>query len=242
MQHPRQTAQKADAFFPENLSAVSIQFPTFAPNFKRQDMRAILMNTAYFPPVQYMEQIKTCDEVLVEQFENYGKQSYRNRCDIMTANGVMTLSVPVAKGPSPKTLVKDIAIDYSTNWQKLHFKGIESAYKNSPFYDYYIDNFLPVFERKEKYLLDLNTRLLAELLDLLRLPRPVRLTDDYVPCPASAIDLRDTIHPKPSRRRAEAPLRAEPYHQTFADRYPFVPNLSVLDLLFNTGPDATAYL
>ena len=124
---------------------MSIYFPTFAAKFKPQDMDTILMNTAYFPPVQYMERVKACDRIIIERHENYGKQSYRNRCDIMTANGVMTLSVPVSKGDAPKTLVKDIRIDYSVNWQKLHFKGIESAYKNSPFYDYYVDDLLPFF-------------------------------------------------------------------------------------------------
>ncbi|MDY4043275.1 MAG: WbqC family protein [Marinifilaceae bacterium] len=205
-------------------------------------METILLNTAYFPPVQYMAKIKACDELLIEAHENYGKQSYRNRCDIMTANGVMTLSVPVTKGPTPKTLTRDILVDYSTRWQKLHFKGIESAYKNSPYYDYYIDNLLPFFERKEKYLLDLNTRILHELMDILQLRRPVRLTGDYLPLHEGVQDLRNVIHPKPSRRRAEDTFAAKPYHQTFAERYPFAPNLSVLDLLFNTGPDALAYL
>lgn len=205
-------------------------------------METILLNTAYFPPVQYMAKVKACDELLIEAHENYGKQSYRNRCDIMTANGVMTLSVPVTKGPTPKTLTRDILVDYSTRWQKLHFKGIESAYKKSPYYDYYIDNLLPFFERKEKYLLDLNTRILHELMDILQLRRPVRLTEDYLPLHEGVQDLRDVIHPKPSRRRAEDTFAAKPYHQTFAERYPFAPNLSVLDLLFNTGPDALAYL
>ena len=97
-------------------------------------MSNILINTAYFPPVQYFTKVNNCTEIWIEQYESYGKQSYRNRCDIMTANGVMTLSVPVVKGSSIKILTKDVLVDYSTNWQKLHFKGIESAYKNSPYY------------------------------------------------------------------------------------------------------------
>ena len=91
-------------------------------------MNNILINTAYFPPVQYFTKVNNCTEIWIEQYESYGKQSYRNRCDIMTANGVMTLSVPVVKGSSIKILTKDVLVDYSTNWQKLHFKGIESAY------------------------------------------------------------------------------------------------------------------
>ncbi len=187
----------------------------------------ILVNTAYFPPIQYFSEIKNCSEILVEQHESYGKQSYRNRCDIMTANGVMTLSVPVVKGASLKILTKDVLVDYSTNWQKLHFKGIESAYKNSPYYDYYIDNLLPFFERKEKYLLDLNTKILRELMENIGLNRPLTFTEDYYPITANHDDLRDVIHPKPSRRRAERPFTPKPYHQTFAERFPFTPNLSI---------------
>lgn len=202
----------------------------------------ILVNTAYFPPIQYFSEIKNCSEILVEQHESYGKQSYRNRCDIMTANGVMTLSVPVLKGASLKILTKDVLVDYSTNWQKLHFKGIESAYKNSPYYDYYIDNLLPFFERKEKYLLDLNTKILRELMENIGLNRPLAFTEDYYPIPANHDDLRDVIHPKPSRRRTERPFTPKPYHQTFAERFPFTPNLSIIDLLFNMGPETGGYL
>lgn len=202
----------------------------------------ILVNTAYFPPIQYFSEIKNCSEILVEQHESYGKQSYRNRCDIMTANGVMTLSVPVVKGASLKILTKDVLVDYSTNWQKLHFKGIESAYKNSPYYDYYIDNLLPFFERKEKYLLDLNTKILRELMENIGLNRPLTFTEDYYPITANHDDLRDVIHPKPSRRRTERPFTPKPYHQTFAERFPFTPNLSIIDLLFNMGPETGGYL
>lgn len=160
----------------------------------------------------------------------------------MTANGIMTLSVPVVKGASIKILTKDVQIDYSTNWQKLHFKGIESAYKNSPYYDYYIDNFIRFFERKEKFLLDFNTKILKELMDNLQLQHPVKLTEDYYPVYDTHTDLRDVIHPKPSRRRMEDTFIAKPYHQTFAERFPFAPNLSILDLLFNTGPESQNYL
>ena len=173
-------------------------------------MSKILVNTAYFPPVQYFSKIKECSEILIEQYESYGKQSYRNRCDIMTANGIMTLSVPVVKGASIKILTKDVQIDYSTNWQKLHFKGIESAYKNSPYYDYYIDNFIRFFERKEKFLLDFNTKILKELMDNLQLQHPVKLTEDYYPVYDTHTDLRDVIHPKPSRRRMEDTFIAKP--------------------------------
>ncbi|MCR9013272.1 WbqC family protein [Gabonibacter chumensis] len=205
-------------------------------------MKKILLNTAYFPPIQYLSKIKDYEEVIIEQYEHYGKQSYRNRCDIMTANGVMTLSVPVIKATSKKILTKETCIDYSTSWQKLHFKGIESAYKNSPYYDYYMDHFTSFFTKKEKYLLDLNTKIIHEILDILSLNNTIALSTDYVNTPDHCDDFRDVIHPKPSRRRFNDPFVAKPYHQTFAERFPFAPNLSVMDLLFNEGPDATLYL
>ena len=107
-------------------------------------MKPLLLSTAYFPPIAYFCAIKQYGSVYIEQYENFGKQSYRNRCEIMTANGVIPLTVPVAKANS-KTCIKDLKIVYQTNWQKLHYKGIESAYKNSPYYEYYIDDLIPFF-------------------------------------------------------------------------------------------------
>ena len=98
------------------------------------------------------------------------------------------------------------------------------------------------FERNEKFLLDLNTKILKELMDNLQLQRPIKLTEDYYPTYDTLTDLRDVIHPKPSRRRIEDPFIAKPYHQTFAERFPFAPNLSILDLLFNMGPESHGYL
>ena len=187
-------------------------------------MEKVLLSTAYFPPVSYFAAIRQADEVYVEQFENFGKQSYRNRCNILTANGVIPLTVPVEKANS-KTLIKDLRIVYSTPWQKLHFKGIESAYKNSPYYEYYIDDLLPFFQKRETFLWDLNQAVLSTVLELLR-------------GEGDCIDLRNAIHPKPSRRTPGYEFTAKPYRQTFSDRFPFVPDLSILDLLFCCGTDA----
>jgi hypothetical protein len=190
--------------------------------------------------VHYLARVKECDAVLVEQHECYVKQSYRNRCEILTANGPLALVVPVVH--AGKALARDVRIDYATRWQKIHLRGIESAYKKSPFYDYYADYFLPFFEREERFLIDLNGKILQQLAGCLDLCRPVALTAAYERRPVACEDLRDVFHPKAARRAREAPCHFKPYHQTFADRFPFVPGLSVLDLLFNTGPDARAYL
>lgn len=205
-------------------------------------MHNLLLTTAYFAPIAYFSAIRKSDITYIEQYENFGKQSYRNRCEIMTANGVIPLTVPVAKANS-KTLTKDLKIVYPVNWQKLHFKGIESAYKNSPYYEYYIDDLMPFFEKKETYLLDLNHAILEKVMEFLHLSTPVHLTEDYIPAAdCSYTDLRNSIHPKASRRQPGAEFPVYPYRQTFSDRFPFVPNLSILDLLFCCGPEAIQYI
>lgn len=202
-------------------------------------METLLLNTAYYPPISYMCGVHTYTSVLIEQFEHYGKQSYRNRCEILSANGKLSLSVPVKKNNRIKFLTKEAEIDYSTPWQKLHQKGIESAYKNSPFYDYYEEDFRIYFEHKEKYLLDLNLKILHTLIHILKLPTEIKLTDDYIPETTNQYkDLRNTIHPK----NAQTLYMPRPYLQTFGDRFPFIPGLSVLDLLFNTGPETKKFL
>ncbi len=205
-------------------------------------MEKLLLSTAYFPPVQYMSKIKLYDEIFIERYENFGKQSYRNRSEIMSANGVISLSIPVEKANS-KTLIRDMKIVYQTNWQKLHFKGIESAYKNSPYYEYYIDDLMPFFEKKEKFLLDFNSAILEVMLHLLKLSKPINYTEDYIRENIPGYrDVRNTIHPKAGHRKEDTEFIPRPYRQTFSDRFPFHPNLSILDLLFNTGPEAGRYL
>lgn len=201
-------------------------------------MENLLLNTAYFAPISYFSAISEAQNTYIEQFENFGKQSYRNRCEIMTANGVIPLTVPVAKANS-KTLVKDLKIVYVTPWQKLHFRGIESAYKNSPYYEYYIDDLMPFFEKKETFLLDLNNAILNMMIDFLKLNSPIHLTDDYIrEGNPGYTDFRNAIHPKPSKCQPGAEFQLSSYRQTFSDRFPFTPNLSILDLLFCCGPEA----
>ncbi|MEG1950297.1 MAG: WbqC family protein [Odoribacter sp.] len=212
------------------------------PHLDLQKMNTLLLSTAYFPPVSYFAAIKQAPEVVIEQFENFAKQSYRNRCLLLSANGVIPLTVPVAKANS-KTLIRDLKIIYAEPWQKIHLRGITSAYKNSPYYDYYIDELMPYFERKETYLFDLNTVLLEKILEIIPLHSNLRLSNDYLAVPdPDDTDLRNAIHPKPARRTPAVPLPLRPYRQTFNDRFPFTPDLSILDLLFCTGPDAARLL
>ena len=219
-------------------------------------MSRILMNTAYFPPVEYVARVAEHETVVVEVWESYGKQSYRNRCEIMTANGPLALSVPVRHGHrGERLLTRDARVDYSTRWQKLHWKAVESAYKHSAFFDYYADYFVPFFERRTEFLVDLNEGILRAVMEAMGMERAMERTRDYEAVYTDGVDARETIHPKPGRRRGGGDsgdggdgqggvggYTARPYHQTFADRFAFVPNLSVLDLIFNVGPEAAEWL
>jgi hypothetical protein len=201
-----------------------------------------LLTTSYFPPVQYYNKIVKDNDILIEQFENYGKQSYRNRCDIYGANGKLTLSVPVIGGARKKILTKDVQIEYVENWQKIHFKGIESAYRKSPFYEYYIDDIEPIFSKNHKFLIDLNNEAMQIVNDILEISPNIKLTEDYIDNTESMEDWREGIHPKVSRRKEDLSFVANPYTQVFSNKLGFEPNLSVLDIIFNLGPEALYYL
>ena len=150
-------------------------------------------------------------------------------------------------------LTRDARVDYSTRWQKSHWKAVESAYKHSAFFDYYADYFVPFFERRTEFLVDLNEGVLRAVLEAMGMERAMERTRDYEAVYADGVDARETIHPKAGRRRGgdggeggdgegDGGDAARPYHQTFADRFAFVPNLSVLDLIFNVGPEAAEWL
>lgn len=198
-----------------------------------------LLSTAFFPNVQYMSKF-FAHEVVIEMYETYPKQTYRNRCNILSANGILPLSVPVQK--NFHTLTKDIRIDYSEMWQRNHLTALKSAYKNSAFYDYYFYKFEPFFERKETFLIDLNEKVLQTLFSVLKIDANYLYTTDYIFDSTGCDDFRDSISPKPSKNRPDEAFVPKPYTQVFCDRFDFMPNLSVLDLIFNVGPESRDYL
>jgi hypothetical protein len=156
----------------------------------------------------------------------------------MGANGVLTLSIPVLKGPHHKTYVKDIRIDYSKNWRKLHWKGIESAYMHSPFFEFYLDEIRSLLEKKHNYLIDLNLEVLDYLLGILEIEGSYSLSEKYIELGSAALlDTREIIHPKREIAQ-DSQFKAVKYSQVFADRLGFQENLSIIDLIFNEGPNA----
>lgn len=203
----------------------------------------ILLNTCFFGPIEYYAHIISHDKIIIEQYEHYSKQTYRNRCNILGANGSLSLSYPVVKASSKKILTKDVLISYESKWQKLHFKSIESAYKSSPFYDYYIDDLMQFFDKKWSNLLEYNTAIQEEIFTMLEIEPNISFSQDFHPKGTTKlIDLRDAVHPKENKSIVNTNYKQEKYTQVFSNKFPFQGNLSILDLIFNLGPDALTHL
>ena len=195
-----------------------------------------LFTTAYFPSISYMARFLQEDAPVIEIWETYHKQTYRNRCRVMTANGVESLSVPVVKVNGNHTMTKDVAISTTEPWQHIHSRCLESAYKASPYFDHYYDYLRPVFEGHFDRLIDLNDAALQAVLKMLKTKKGIVHTTDYVR--EAENDLREAFSPK---KNVDASLFPT-YYQVFSEKFPFAPDLSVLDLVFNEGPEAVEYL
>ena len=203
-------------------------------------MRSVL-STAYFPPVEYFYFLSRCEKVWIDGYENYQKQTYRNRCIIYSPNGRQSLIIPVIKPFKPKTIVKDILISYDEEWEKVHLRSIATAYNSSPFFLYYNDDLHKIIEKKHKYLFDLNNELLIKLIDITGVDTSLNYTEAYVEKPEFS-DLRNSITPKRKRETEFPDFNPAPYIQVFNEKHGFIPNLSIIDLLFNEGPATLAYL
>ena len=195
----------------------------------------VLLSTAYLPPVAWFSAAAHASCAQVEACESFQKQSYRNRCTICAADGPQMLQVPILHSGS--RLIRDIRIDYSKSWQHLHRHAISTAYGPSPFYQYYWDSLDASIGKNHQFLFDLNMELTEKLMELLHIRTPLSLTADYEQTPA-AVDLRSVINPK--REPEGSPFKE--YYQVFNARLGFISNLSIIDLLFCEGPEATAYL
>ena len=195
----------------------------------------------YNGPINYYARLVRHEELILEQHDSYLKQSYRNRCLIMGPNGVMALSIPVIHTHGVKPLLKDIRIDYDSPWNKIHWKSLVASYASSPFFEYLADELAPFYEKKFTFLLDLNIELTEFSLEQVGKVLPIRRSDRFKEI-ADDQDPRYFIHPKKDQADLDPGFQPEAYQQVFSDRLGFQSNLSILDLIFNVGPDALSYL
>lgn len=224
-----------------------------------------LLSMTYFGPVQWYQKLHRHQTVFIEQHDSYVKQTYRNRCVIATANGLQALTVPVERtanifdttaaavsaGTSGITAAatcascNDIRISDHGNWRHLHWHALMSAYSETPFFEYYADDIRPFFEQRWDRLYDFDMAICHKMCELLDICPDIRQTTEYVRAddvtPASGLlDLRDTINPK--HPLPDADFIPRRYYQVFERKHGFQPNLSILDLLFNMGPESILYL
>jgi hypothetical protein len=198
-----------------------------------------LFSSAYFPPVHYFALIPEAHRICIEKRENYIKQTWRNRCRILTANGPASLTVPILLGSFHKVPVKDIKIDYSKKWQQVHLRGLVSSYRLSPFFEYFYEIVENVILGNHKYLLDLNMYSLDALIKITGIRTSVSYTSEFEDINKEPYDFRYLITPK--KNPLEQDFSFKEYPQVFCDRFEFIPGLSMLDLIFNAGPDAQKY-
>ncbi|GAA4310981.1 WbqC family protein [Mucilaginibacter gynuensis] len=192
----------------------------------------------YLPPVEYFTQFNTYKpHIFIEQEEHFPKQTYRNRANIYSPDGVLTLVVPVIKGSKNHTKIKDVRISYDFRWQRLHWMSLQTCYRRSAYFEYYEDDFVPFYEKKIDFLFDYNQQLFELLLKLLKIKTELNFTPTYEAGYEGVIDLRSAFNAKKSYTEGH-----KPYFQVFDERSGFIPNLSIVDLLFNQGPQALSYI
>ena len=200
--------------------------------------REPLVATAYLPPTSLMALLAQNPTAQIEACESYPKQTYRNRATIATGGGLLDLTVPVVYTHGNHTPTSQMGIDYSRCWPTTHLRTLDAAYSASPYYQYYRDELESLIAARYGTLMELNSALLQFLLKKMKIDCRLRLTTDFERPTGASHDWRQLISPK----RPLKGFQFEPYTQVFADRMPFVPNLSAIDLLCNLGPDSGRYL
>ena len=199
----------------------------------------VLLSTTYFGPVQWYQKLHRAEHVIIEQWESFQKQTYRNRCLIATTNGVQTLTVPVEKSAA---YIKDIRISDHGNWRHLHWNALQSAYGESPFFEYYQDDIRPFYEKRWTFLLDFNEAIRQKMCELIDIQPEVTYSTTYI-ADGKLIgidDFRSVINPKHPAQDDD--FETKTYYQVYQMKHGFLSNLSVLDLLFNMGPEGVFYL
>lgn len=203
----------------------------------------ILLSSAYLPPIQYYTKLLQCGvgTAYIESCDSYIKQTYRNRCVIVDANGPLALTIPTEKTSEGKCLMRDIRISEHGNWRHQHWNALKAAYRHTPFFQYYEDDFRPFYEKKISFLYEFNMQLTQLVCELIGLDVLLSPTNEYRHSPDGMTDFRTQITPKVSWQD-DKEFRPLEYYQVFKERHGFVPNLSIADLLFNMGPESIIVL
>ena len=191
--------------------------------------KSILLSSAYLPDLTYLSEVLHADTIYIEQQEHFVKQTHRNRCDILTSNGKLTLSIPLLKS-GEKELIGNKRISYAENWQHQHWRSITSAYKSSPYFEFFEYEFKHFYTTKFDLLIDFNTKLLQTVLHILRIKKEILFTNEFVLNPIDSMDLREYSHSSLHEK-----INQTPYYQVFADKLGFIPQVSCMDALFNVG-------
>jgi hypothetical protein len=210
----------------------------FPHNKVKPEMHLAHLSTAYLAPVQYYSKLISYDEIRIEIYENYPKQTFRNRCHIASANGVQALTVPVEKPDTPKCPTRDMRISEHGNWQHVHWNALVSAYRTSPFFEYLEEDFRPFYERKYHFLVDFNEMLQEMICSILDISPNISHSAVYAPVAEN--DFRNAIDPR--HPLPDPDFSPVPYYQVFRHKHGFLPNLSIVDLLFNMGKEGVMFL
>ncbi|MBS1652853.1 MAG: WbqC family protein [Bacteroidetes bacterium] len=199
----------------------------------------IILSTAYWPNIAYLSQLIFAKQFVIEKHENFVKQTYRNRCVILTANGKQNLIIPVES--KSNQVISEVKISYKEDWQKQHWRAIQSAYKNAPFFEFFESELEHFYNTKYERLFEFNTELLKWLLNSIRVKKEILLTNTYNKIYTEAKDYRNILNSKVLNNNVSESIKYE-YYQVFADKFGFQSNLSSIDLLFNCGMKYKNYL
>jgi hypothetical protein len=202
-----------------------------------------IFSSAYLPPVPYIQLMLKHNDILLEKHETYPKQTYRNRCVIYSANGPLALTIPVVKPNGNRTKIADVQIDNSVKWNLEHWRAIESAYRNSAYFEFISDYLAPFYLKKWNFLWDFNREMLNTIFNILDIDKSIKETNSYVKDYSQfGSDFRYCIDPKVKDDKCFSNIKTTPYFQVFGINKPFEPNLSILDLICNCGMDSKKIL